>query len=88
MGTLHATVKPDCRTQFSTLGTSGKTTSTVELITNECERAGKQHQPKVKLTKSVGRAVIGQNIIITNPIDEITSSAQQSTSLILKRPTN
>ena len=45
----------------------------------ECER---------KLTKSVGRAVIGQNIIITNPIDEITSSAQQSTSLILKRPTN
>ena len=86
IGTLCANVKPDCRTQYFTLGTSGKTTSAVRLVTNQWERAGNINLPNEMHAISVGRAVIGQHTIITNPGDEITPSAQDSSSLILKKP--
>ena len=86
IGTLHATVKPDCRTQFFTLGRSGTTTSAVKSLTNQCERADSYNLPNEMHATSAGRAVIGQQNIITNPGDKIISPAQESSSLILKRP--
>ena len=76
IGTLCATVKPDCRTQYFTLGTSGKTTSAVRLVTNQWERAGKLNLPNEMHAISVGRAVIGQPDRGTNPGDDIIPSAQ------------
>ena len=80
---LPAADKLDCRTTFqithSNLGGKGKTTNTADkLLTNQCERAGNQDLPKVKLKGKANRLVVlpstliqcntsCPNIIITQP---------------------
>ena len=80
---VSAVEKSDCRTTFQisylNLGERGKTTNTDEkLLTNQCERAGNQDLPKVKLKGKANRLVVlpstliqcntsCPNIIITQP---------------------